>query len=300
MSRANPFFSIIIPTFNREELIGTTLKSVLSQTFNDFEVIVIDDGGTDNTKEVVLNIQSPFIRYFKKENGERGAARNFGIANANGKYISFLDSDDVLYPLHFETAYSFLTKHADVFCYAQSYEVKEASSGKILVPASFVSSKLVNNEILRGNLLSCFGVFIRKEVFTSIRFEEDRRFAGTEDWLLWLQLAARYPFYYNNQVTGAMLEHQSRSVLSFKEQSLVYRTEFLKRKLINDPVFLSAFGKAAVQKIYAHMLTYTSLHLAMSREKSRAVHFWRKALKADFSEVLTKRSLAILKKVLFI
>jgi glycosyltransferase involved in cell wall biosynthesis len=78
MTADTPYFSIIIPSFNRAHLIGHTLQSVLNQTFTSFEVLVVDDGGTDGTKDVVEKLNNGRIRYYKKNNGERGAARNFG------------------------------------------------------------------------------------------------------------------------------------------------------------------------------------------------------------------------------
>lgn len=300
MSSDSPFFSIIIPTYKREQLIGNTLKSVLAQTFTDFEVLVIDDGSKDSTNAVVAALNCSQIIYYEKENGERGAARNYGIVRAKGRYITFLDSDDILYPTHLEVAYRFLTSHQNVQCYAQAYEIKDTQTGNVLVSSTFVRETTVNQNITKGNLLSCFGVFVRKDVLSTLNFEEDRRFAGTEDWLLWLRLAARYPFYYNNEVTGAMLEHENRSVLSFNEESLVYRTNYLKKQLENDPNFVSRFGTSAIQRVYAHMLTYTSLHLAISRHKKKALYYWWKALRANMREVLSRRSLAIAKKILFV
>ena len=78
MRETSPFFSIIIPTYNRAALIGKTLRSVQEQSFKSFEVIVVDDGGKDDTKEVLLGLEDDRICYYWKENGERGAARNFG------------------------------------------------------------------------------------------------------------------------------------------------------------------------------------------------------------------------------
>src|SRR5688572_20249153 len=129
MNGDNPFFSVIVPTYNREALIKATLNSVLAQSFIDFEIIVVDDGGKDNTEYVVKELKNPALRYFKKENSERGAARNFGIDQARGYYITFLDSDDILYPFHLQEAYAFLTGHQLPQCYAQAYEIKEAHSG---------------------------------------------------------------------------------------------------------------------------------------------------------------------------
>ena len=95
--------SIIIPTYNRANLIEKTIASVLGQSEKNFEVIVIDDGSTDNTEEVVSKYLSDQFRYIKIENGERGAARNHGTKLANGKYINWFDSDDIMHPNHVET-----------------------------------------------------------------------------------------------------------------------------------------------------------------------------------------------------
>src|SRR4030095_11174132 len=99
-----------------------------------------------------------------------------------------------------------------------------------------------------------FGVFIKKEIQDIVKFEEDRRFAGTEDWLLWLQLSARYPFYFNNAVTGCLFHHGDRSVLSFNKNSLIFRVEFLRSKLKSDNIFLQVFGKRGINKAYSHIL----------------------------------------------
>jgi glycosyltransferase involved in cell wall biosynthesis len=297
---ASPFFTLIIPTYNRAFLIGKALQSVLDQSFQSFEVIVVDDGSTDNTEAVVKEFQSDQVIYYKKENEERGASRNFGWSIARGSYISFLDSDDIIYSNHFQEAYSFLNENDSVCCYAQAYETRNAVTNEVIRHTYPMPTPTINMQILSGNFLSCFGVFLKRDIFPKMSFEEDRNFAGTEDWLLWLQLAARYPFYYNNIVTGAMLEHEKRSVLSFKENSLLYRTELLKKKLANDKDFVNAFGKKQVDKIYAHMLSYTSLHLAIAKQRRRALKYLLKASLITPKELFTKRGLSITKKVFFI
>ncbi|MBD3660935.1 MAG: glycosyltransferase family 2 protein, partial [Arenibacter algicola] len=105
---SSPFFSVIISTYNRASFIGRTIASVLKQDFEDFELIIVDDGSTDNTKEVVVGIEDKRIRYYKKDNAERGAARNFGAKKASGEYLNFLDSDDLLYDDHLSTAHKII------------------------------------------------------------------------------------------------------------------------------------------------------------------------------------------------
>lgn len=93
-SERKPVFSVIIPTYNREKLIGRAIDSVLNQTFKDFELIIVDDGSTDNTKEIIERYTDQRIRYIYKENGGQNSALNKGIEFAKGKYVAFLDSDD--------------------------------------------------------------------------------------------------------------------------------------------------------------------------------------------------------------
>src|SRR5690606_12236032 len=95
-------FSIIVPTYNRVSFIRKTIVSVLHQSYQNFEIVIIDDGSTDNTEKVILSLQDLRIKYYKKENEERAVARNCGIEKATGDYVTFLDSDDILYPNHFE------------------------------------------------------------------------------------------------------------------------------------------------------------------------------------------------------
>ena len=91
-------FSIIIPTYNRANLISKAIQSVIDQTYGNWELIIVDDGSIDNTEEVVRSFKEPRIKYFKKKHEERSIARNFGTEKANGTYLSFLDDDDYYLP----------------------------------------------------------------------------------------------------------------------------------------------------------------------------------------------------------
>ena len=93
-----PKVSVVIPTFNRADTIGDSIKSVLEQTFKDFEVIVVDDGSTDGTESVVAAFGDSRIKYIMQDNAGACAARNNGIRHANGEYIAFQDSDDYWMP----------------------------------------------------------------------------------------------------------------------------------------------------------------------------------------------------------
>jgi glycosyltransferase involved in cell wall biosynthesis len=89
-----PIVSVIIPTYNRSKLVRQTINSVLAQNYKDFEILVIDDGSTDNTKQTIAEIKDDRTKYFYKNNGGVSSARNLGLKNAQGQFICFLDSDE--------------------------------------------------------------------------------------------------------------------------------------------------------------------------------------------------------------
>jgi len=105
-----PYFSVIIPTYNRAELLGLTIESVLAQKFQDFEVIVVDDGSTDATLEVLSRYRDR-IQVRQQKNQGTGAARNLGIKHATGRYATFLDSDDVWFPWTLSTYAQVIQDH---------------------------------------------------------------------------------------------------------------------------------------------------------------------------------------------
>ena len=106
-----PFFSVIIPTYNRAHLISGAIGSVIRQTFGDWELLVIDDGSTDNTDDIVSSFNDTRIKYFYQQNAERSAARNNGISKANGRFVCFLDSDDVWLSHHLQTMFDAVKKN---------------------------------------------------------------------------------------------------------------------------------------------------------------------------------------------
>ena len=108
---SNILFSLIVPTYNRESFIVKTIQSVLSQTYLNFELIIVDDGSTDNTEQVIGKIRDKRIKYYKKKNDERVAARNYYATNkAKDGFVKFFDSDDLLYSKYLEEANLFIKK----------------------------------------------------------------------------------------------------------------------------------------------------------------------------------------------
>lgn len=107
---SKPFFSIVVPTYNRAKLIERPVRSVIDQTFQDWELIIVDDGSTDDTEAIISAYHEKRIRYYYKKREERSIARNFGVSVAKGEYLCFLDSDDYYLPNHLETHFQLINK----------------------------------------------------------------------------------------------------------------------------------------------------------------------------------------------
>jgi glycosyltransferase involved in cell wall biosynthesis len=288
-------FSIIVPTYNRETFIEKTIRSILAQTYPHFEIIIADDGSKDNTEAVVKAINDERIAYYRKENGERGAARNFGIARAKGDFVTFIDSDDVLYPNHFEEAIKLLKANPMAEVFHLAYEYRDTEANLLDTKKHW---RNFNEQLIRGNIISCIGIFIKQGILAGdLLFSENRTLSGTEDWLLWLRLAARYKFHYSNTITACMINHDSRSVLNFDEQAMLTRTNLLMQGLKADDKFMAVYSHY-LGRIEAHMLSYIALHLQLSQQKKDAWAYFTKAIKLDIRELFTRRSLAILKRQL--
>jgi glycosyltransferase involved in cell wall biosynthesis len=129
--------SIIMPTYNREQFIGEAIQSVLDQSFQDYELIIGDDGSTDNTKRIVESFNSPRIKYLKLEHFGRSHARNEALKYATGDYISFLDSDDVFLLNKLEFQANCLDNEPDIaLVYSSVYEIDDNGNGnQMLYPA---------------------------------------------------------------------------------------------------------------------------------------------------------------------
>jgi len=119
-----PFFSVVIPLYNKENYIKTTLESVFNQKFLDFEVIVVDDGSTDNGVAVVQSFGATRIKLYQQSNKGASAARNFGVSQAKGQWIALLDADDIWYPTHLEELHTSISRLTDADVLSNGYHIQ--------------------------------------------------------------------------------------------------------------------------------------------------------------------------------
>jgi glycosyltransferase involved in cell wall biosynthesis len=290
-------FSVIIPTYNRASFLARTLDSVLAQDFQDFEVIVVDDGSTDHTQEVVAlyTQRNQRIRYFYKDNGERAAARNFGIRQAQGSYVTFLDSDDLYYPHCLSAAHAFLQQHQNCAWFALAYEIRD-ENGQLLSSQAKRKGNLAE-QLFAGNLLSCIAVFVRRDIALLHPFQEDRTLAGSEDWELWLRLAARYPLPYANEVVACMIQHDARSVMKVDATRLEARLHACMRYVEADEA-VRTLPSSYLRRFRTHAYAYLALHLALGKHFKKALHYYLKALRLSALFFFDKKSAVILRELL--
>jgi glycosyltransferase involved in cell wall biosynthesis len=176
--KENPYFSIILPTYNRAAFIGKAIDSVLTQTFKDFELIMIDDGSTDNTKEVVSKYSDERIAYYYQENQERSVARNNGISKVKGQYICFLDSDDYYLPNHLGVLYENIVSRNSpialfhtyqIYCVGGKEEIVEYFDNYKNDRLSETNCRLINNVWLFSPAVQT--IAIHKEIAKKISFD---------------------------------------------------------------------------------------------------------------------------------
>ncbi len=194
----SPLVSVIIPAYNASEWISETLDSILSQSFKDYEIIVVNDGSTDNTVEVVECFMNR-VKCISKLNGGQASARNIGIKEGKGKYVAFIDSDDLWAPdkLYLEVGLLEKSKLKWVYSDAIAFDSKKRTN---LYKYSEVQ-RHYEGDILEPLFKSCFipspTPIVEKSVFANIGlFNENSNMRNREDWDMWLRIAAVYPIAY--------------------------------------------------------------------------------------------------------
>jgi glycosyltransferase involved in cell wall biosynthesis len=185
-----PFFSVVIPVYNRADALKDALDSVLEQTCQDFEIIVVDDGSADNPSKVVDAMEDGRIRFLRQDNRGGGAARNTGIDAARGRFVAFLDSDDRFLPHHLERMKQLLDGTSNVVGYAKM--IVDRGRGRTLLkpPRALGPDEHMATYLLcdRG-FVPTITVVVEANMARRIRYHEDLRAAEDTDFAIRLFLA---------------------------------------------------------------------------------------------------------------
>jgi glycosyltransferase involved in cell wall biosynthesis len=226
------FFSIIIPLYNKENFIENTIQSVLSQTFQDFEIIIVNDGSTDKSEEKVLQFKDDRIRYFSKKNEGVSQTRNFGLTESNADFVAFLDADDYWYPHFLETMHHYCTFFPKQKVFACAIEIE---TSKKTFPAQYSIRKTGDFEFVNyfrasnkeSVILTSAAVF-RKSIFKKTGLF-DAEIKSGQDTDLWIRIGIIYPILFiwkilvryihdeNSLSKNASLMHSKMDFSKFEE-----------------------------------------------------------------------------------
>ncbi len=246
--------SVIIPTYNRTQFILIAIKSVLKQTFKDFELIIVDDGSTDNTNEMISGISDKRIQYYYQFNRGPGSARNTGIKKSSGDFISFLDSDDEWMPEKLEIQLSEMEKKKN---YYLSHTEEIWYKGKRLIKPKKIHKKRENNifnQSLQLCSISMSTVMIRRDLINIVGLF-DEKLEVCEDYDYWLRVTAKFPvLLINKPLTikqGGHFDQQSQKYLGLDKYRIYAIEKLINSSVLNKTKLKYAFKELSYKcKIY--------------------------------------------------
>jgi glycosyltransferase involved in cell wall biosynthesis len=272
----NPTVSIIIPVYNRQDLIVRTLNSVLSQDFEDYEIIVVDDSSTDDTKSVVMKIGDERIVYIEHEkNKGANVARNTGIMHAKGKYVAFLDSDDEWLPEKLKKQVEKIEATAEkvgvVYC---GYWI--ALNGKKFIGHVPKKREDIFLDELLGDCVSPTScVLIKKECFDAVG-GFDKNMPARQDYEMWLRIAREFHFeYVKDPLSIIYFDDDSRRISLSGAEKHIQAEEMLLQKYKTD---IEKQSRSIQKKIYSMHYLVLGRRCWYNGDSRRARGFFMKAI----------------------
>jgi hypothetical protein len=287
MTQLSPLVTVIIPTYNCEAYIDETLGSVLGQTVNNIEVLVVDDGSTDRTREIVAGYSAP-VRLIIQQNARVCAARNNGIRQARGKFICLLDHDDYWFPDKLERQLTQMRAHPNVGVVYSSFLLwHRDKDGVFPSPLSFDLSAWTDGVdadfsgwIYHQFMLDCWmltsAALFRREVFENCGYF-DEALPYSEDWELWIRIAQQYPFIKLNRPDTLYRQHPSQG------NRVVRPIDYRTRLLIESEKkwgLCSKDGRCVDRDVFKHQLAayhaqYGMHHLQVGHVRQALASLWK-------------------------
>lgn len=202
--------SVIVSTYNRADFIKESVESILSQTFPVFEILIVDDGSSDNTKEIVMSIADERIKYiWQKNQGIPAVTRNIGLKKAKGKYIAFLDSDDIWLPKKLEKQMKIFERNPNILLVSTNgYIFHTGDKRSKWILNLFFDKKILFQNLLRDNIIIASSVLMRSDVIQLVGFmDENPQIRASEDYDYWLRI----------------LNYKDESIMVIKDRLVMYR-----------------------------------------------------------------------------
>lgn len=210
----SPCVSIIMPAYNGERFIAQAIDSVLAQTWTNWELIIVNDGSTDNTAAILATFKDPRITVITQRNQGQAAARNAGLNIAKGKYQAFLDADDLYLPDALANLSEYLELHPGVdvvysdgyFCNEQAVPLMKLSEHRPATPIGDILESVVTTSSI---IIAIHCTMTRRKVIERSKLQFDRRLTPSEDWDFWIQLARYAQFGYLDKPTCVYRVHET-------------------------------------------------------------------------------------------
>ena len=261
-----PTVSVIIPFYNRVKWLREAVQSVFAQTYQDFEVILIDDGSSESLDELA-ELKDERIRYVRQQNKGPAAARNIGLDLARGRYIAFLDADDIFLPMKLERQVSCMEENPDIMLSHTSYQLM-SSDGKYVrdVKAGRFSGR-VYPKIMVGCPIQTSNVMIRSEaILENLRFEEDARVG--EDIILWTQIAKKSLILGIDEPLTSVRIHGNNAAFDAQAQ-IIGTMNIIKYSIRRDP----AISWVARRELLSSRYTAIALNYLRMNQKGNFFRF---------------------------
>lgn len=290
-----PKVSVIIPTYNSMRYLPETVESVLKQTHQDFELLLVDDGSSDQTVQWAFGLADPRVKVISQQNQGVCVARNAGIAQAQGEYIAFLDHDDLWQPTKLEKQVRCLDDNPAVgLVHTWMVLVDEygKSTGRVM---SSNAEGDVWKQTLEQNTIASSSVMVRRCCLETVGvFSPSRDLYTVEDWDLWIRIATRYPFALIKEPLLSWRQHANNGSKNWRLMEQAYRLVIEKAFEAVPPELLYLKDRS-----YGHANLCLAWRVLQSSDKDykRAIQFRQKALshypRLRFSREYIRLSFAI-------
>jgi glycosyltransferase involved in cell wall biosynthesis len=260
-----PTFTIIIPAYNQARYLGETVQSIFNQSYMDYEIIVVDDGSTDETRQVAMAFSDPRVRYIHQANRGLSGARNTGLKHAQAPWVLFLDADDLLFPDTLQAHLQNLEQHPSAGMSVGGWRYVDSAGNPPTTNVTIPTIALDLVTLLHGNPIPVHSVVVAKAWFDKVGdFDESLR--ACEDWDVWLRLLAagcqvaplQHLVCSYRMHEGQMTRQPERMrTAMFRVLDKFYTHSALSADLIalKDKVYAAAHLKAAAREYHAKVLT---------------------------------------------